>query len=198
MIRFNRFVNQLLASVPLRTILVVPFLIQIFAAVGLTGYLSFRNSYKAVNNLATQLQQEVAERIQLKLDTYLATPRLVNQLNADAIYLQELDTKDFKHLKDHFSQQMYRFDTLHAIAFSDSTGASITIKRQNNGTLKVLVTDNNRPTNSINPAVLGNSSRGLLDLEPKNSWSEIFPQVNEGELKINANQVIYDPTGKLQ
>jgi signal transduction histidine kinase len=34
------------AKVPLRIILVVPFVVQIFAAVGLTGYLSLRNGQK--------------------------------------------------------------------------------------------------------------------------------------------------------
>ncbi|MEP6517461.1 hypothetical protein [Microcoleus vaginatus] len=37
----------------LRTALVVPFVLQIVAAVGLVGYLSFHNGQKAVNDLAT-------------------------------------------------------------------------------------------------------------------------------------------------
>jgi hypothetical protein len=40
--------------IPLRLILVVPFVLQIFAAVGLVGFLSFRNGQKAVNDLANQ------------------------------------------------------------------------------------------------------------------------------------------------
>lgn len=42
-------------GVPLPLILVVPFVLQIFAAVGITGYLSFRNGQKAVNELTTDL-----------------------------------------------------------------------------------------------------------------------------------------------
>ena len=50
-------------KLPLRFVLVVPFLLQIFAAVGLTGWLSFRNGQKAINDLATQLQSEVTDHI---------------------------------------------------------------------------------------------------------------------------------------
>lgn len=42
-------------SLPLSLVLVVSFVLQIFAAVGITGYLSFRNGQKAVHDLATDL-----------------------------------------------------------------------------------------------------------------------------------------------
>jgi CheY-like chemotaxis protein len=59
------------AAPTLRTILVVPFVLQIFAAVGLVGYLSFRNSQQAVNHLAHQLIREASLRVDQHLDTYL-------------------------------------------------------------------------------------------------------------------------------
>ncbi|MGB3405061.1 MAG: hypothetical protein WBA77_20425 [Microcoleaceae cyanobacterium] len=55
-------------NIPLRLLLVVPFVIQIIAAVGLTGFLSFRNGQRAVNDLANQLQNEVSQRVELHLD----------------------------------------------------------------------------------------------------------------------------------
>ncbi|MGL5880860.1 MAG: hybrid sensor histidine kinase/response regulator, partial [Xenococcaceae cyanobacterium] len=73
------------AKVPLRIILVVPFVLQIFAAVGLTGYLSLRNGQKAVNDLASQLSTQVSDRIDQHLDSYLSVPRKLSQLDADAI-----------------------------------------------------------------------------------------------------------------
>lgn len=45
----------------LKNLLIVPFVLQIFAAVGLTGYLSFRNGQKAINDLENQLSNEVAD-----------------------------------------------------------------------------------------------------------------------------------------
>ncbi|MGK7922657.1 MAG: hypothetical protein AB4080_21905, partial [Trichodesmium sp.] len=43
-------------SIPLQSILIVPFVVQIFAAVGLTGWLSLRNGQQAVNEVTTQLR----------------------------------------------------------------------------------------------------------------------------------------------
>ncbi|MFB8792274.1 MAG: hypothetical protein U7123_26355 [Potamolinea sp.] len=51
---------QGLRNVSLRLVLVVPFVLQISAAVRLVGYLSFRNSQQAVNNLAHQLISKVS------------------------------------------------------------------------------------------------------------------------------------------
>ncbi len=43
----------------LRLILFVPFVSQIFTAVGFIGYLCFKNGQKVVNNLAEQLTSKV-------------------------------------------------------------------------------------------------------------------------------------------
>jgi len=54
-------------KVPLRAVLVVPFVLQIFAVVGLTGWLSLRNGQQAVNEVTRQLRKEVSDHIQQKL-----------------------------------------------------------------------------------------------------------------------------------
>jgi len=84
----------------LGTVLIVPFVVQIFAAVGIVGYLSFKNGQKAVNNLAYQLMEEVSDRLENHVHEYLETPQLINQINLDAIrqgYLN-LDTPIDKRL----------------------------------------------------------------------------------------------------
>ena len=53
----------------LRSLLIVPFVLQIFAAVGLTGYISLRNGQQAINDLATRLRSEVSLRIDQHLGT---------------------------------------------------------------------------------------------------------------------------------
>jgi len=57
-------VVQVLEKPPLGVVLIVPFVLEIVGAVGLVGYLSFRNGQKAVNNLASQLMSEVIPIIQ--------------------------------------------------------------------------------------------------------------------------------------
>ncbi len=51
----NRTMHNLIGRLSLRIVLIVPFVTIIVVAVGLTGYLSFRNGQNAVNDLASQL-----------------------------------------------------------------------------------------------------------------------------------------------
>ena len=80
-------VPKLLDKLSLRTVLIVPFVLQIVGAVGLVGYLSFINGQKAVNNLAGQLMSEVSLRVEQNLQTYLTTPHQINQSKLDAVKL---------------------------------------------------------------------------------------------------------------
>ena len=96
--------------IPLRSILIIPFVIQIFAAVGLTGYLSLRNGQRAVNDLAGQLQNEVSDRIDLRLDNYLETASKIVDNNYDAFELGLLNTKDTEQISHYFWKQVHNFD----------------------------------------------------------------------------------------
>ncbi|MEM8604360.1 MAG: PAS domain S-box protein [Cyanobacteria bacterium P01_H01_bin.121] len=70
---------------PLRGLLITPFVLQIIVAVTAVGALSFRSGQQAVNNLAAQLQTEIATRITQQLQSYVAIPHNVNQINANAL-----------------------------------------------------------------------------------------------------------------
>jgi len=105
-------------KIPLRLILVIPFILQVTAIVGLIGYLSFWNGQRAVNTIATQLRQEVAVRIQQKLTEFLAVPPLVLKLTLNDIELGNLDVNDFDQLKQYFLKQQQIFD--HVVTFYGS------------------------------------------------------------------------------
>ncbi|MGG6263699.1 response regulator [Leptolyngbya sp. AN03gr2] len=92
-------------KISLRFILVVPFVLQIFTAVGLTGYFSLRNGQKAVNDLASQLRRETSDRIDQHLDSYLLTPRLITQTNADLIQMGLLNPNDLENIGRKFWKQ---------------------------------------------------------------------------------------------
>lgn len=97
-------------NLSLRTVLIVPFVLQIFAAVGLTGYLSLKNGEKAVNELALRLREEVSQRINLHLDAYMDTPKQLAQLNAEAIDMKLLDTNNREQLEQYFWHQVKTFN----------------------------------------------------------------------------------------
>lgn len=108
-------------STPLNLILIIPFLLETFAAVGLTGFFSLRNGERAVQELATQLQQEVGNRIEQHLVSYLEASLQVNRINAEAIRLGILDVNDADALERQFWQQIRTFPTLEYIYFGHET-----------------------------------------------------------------------------
>ena len=125
-------------KIPLRVFLVVPFVLQIFVVVGVTGYLSFRNGQKAVNDVASQLREEITHRIQEKLNDFLATPHLINQLNLDAFELGYINVEDVRGIKVHFEQQIQSFETIDSIFFGSEEDEFIGIQRLNNDVLQLM------------------------------------------------------------
>ena len=108
-------------KLPLRLVLIVPFVIQIFAAVGLVGYLSFKNGQKAVNDLANQLMSKTDSLVDEHLDTYLATPHQINQINIDAIEQGLLNLKDLESTGRYFWKQAQVFKNVSWIGYNLKT-----------------------------------------------------------------------------
>ncbi|MFB2897857.1 PAS domain S-box protein [Aerosakkonemataceae cyanobacterium BLCC-F50] len=115
-------------NLPLRWVLVVPFVLQTVGAVSLVGYLSFRSGQRVVENLAHQLSKEVGNRTTLYLEKTLEVPHLVNQLNADAINLgmiPDFQTEDTETLEKFFGKQILRFPSVSTIAIANERGGMI-------------------------------------------------------------------------
>lgn len=74
-------------ALPLQLVLIVPFVVQVFGAVGLVGYFSFKNGEKAVEDLSKQLMKRTSSEVNHHLDAYLSIPHKVIQTNANAIRL---------------------------------------------------------------------------------------------------------------
>ncbi len=108
-------------KIPLRQILIIPFIIQIFAAVSLTGYLSLRNGQKAVNDLASKLRTEASQRIDQHLDSYMEIPHKVVQNNFDLIDMGLLKLENKEQLGQFFWKQLKLFN-IGYILFGFQTG----------------------------------------------------------------------------
>ncbi|MEG4043755.1 ATP-binding protein [Microcoleus sp. Pol17_C1] len=64
---FNRLTAKFFSKLPLRTVLIVPFVLQTVSVVGLVGYLSFKSGQESVEDVAHQLIEQVGERISDRL-----------------------------------------------------------------------------------------------------------------------------------
>jgi signal transduction histidine kinase len=102
--------------------------LQIPAAVGLTGYLSFRNGQEAVDHLANQLTDEVGDHVEHKLKDYVAVPQLVTRLNADEVRFGRLDLKDLSAVQNYL---WYRFQQFNDFHFNNPTFITIATETGN-------------------------------------------------------------------
>jgi signal transduction histidine kinase/CheY-like chemotaxis protein len=109
-------------GIPLNLVLVLPFILQVVSAVGLVGYLSFRNGQQAVNELADRLMDKSSDLVVERLDKYLETPQKLNQINLDAIALKLLDLKDYKTASHYFWKQLKSYQDLSFIGYALTTG----------------------------------------------------------------------------
>lgn len=109
----------------LRTTLVLPFVLQLTAAVGLVGGLSLWNGRASVNDIASQLRREVANRVRDEVKQYLEEPYLLHNLNAQFFRNNPNLIQDPEALQRHFLSQSQLFDDLGTLAFANREGEFI-------------------------------------------------------------------------
>lgn len=125
----SRPLSKLTQRLSLRPVLVIPFVLQISLAVGLTGWLSIRNGQQAVNDVADQLRGEITARIQQYLETYVATPHKINQLNADSVRTGEVNIQDEPKLEQHLWYQLQTFDSVTAVYIGSEQAEHVAVER---------------------------------------------------------------------
>jgi signal transduction histidine kinase/DNA-binding response OmpR family regulator len=201
---------------PLRRILIVPFILQITLAVGLTGWLSIRNGQEAVNDVASQLRNEITARIQQYLKYYVTTPHKINQLNADAIRLREIDLQNTRQLERHFLHQIQIFDTVRAIYVgTEQTGGHIGAERGEDNVLLLKVSGEETGHEVRFYTVDSNDNRDRLIRSKSNfnsrvrpwyktavqkgkaNWGEIYKLYALPKFVLNASLPIYDDRRNL-
>ncbi|WP_445637415.1 ATP-binding protein [Nostoc sp. DSM 114161] len=133
-------------ALPLQIVLVVPFALQIFAAVSLVGYLSFKNGQRAVNNLAEQLIDRTSDVVNEHLKSYLSIPQTLNQINADAIRRGILDVSDRQTLGKYFWDQIQAYDLTY-IGIGLTTGEGVGAARYDGKTITIDDWTANPPNN---------------------------------------------------
>ncbi len=208
-------ISHIMGKVSLRTVLVVPFVLQTLFAVGLVGYLSFKNGQQAINDLATRLEEETSNRIQQKLDSYLAIPQQINQINSKAIELGILNLNDLEKMGKFFHSQIRTFNVGY-INYGNETEEFIGIERLDNN--KILINETKRNSTKImsiyNTDNRGNRT-GLKEVTPNTSirtegwyadavkaghpvWSKIYTWSDKPDvLSISSSYPLYDHNHKI-
>ncbi len=125
----------------LRSTLVASFVIQIVAAVGLTGWLSFRNGQQSVNELVTQLSDEVTARVEEHLTNFGEIPYQFLQINAAAIRTGHFNLTDYDAMAQFFWEQVQITDAVPFIYFGIPNGDFVGVWKETNGITKMMIGD---------------------------------------------------------
>lgn len=196
-------------GISLRLLLVTPFVIQIFAAVGITGYLALRNGQQSVSNLASQLTNKASHLVNQHLDSYLNIPPKINQINIDAIDIGLLNLQDFQKSGRYFWKQMqsYKVSAIgYALTNGDFIGANY-VKEGSEIIIEEVSDLTNRKDHNYSADLEGNRIKviNIEDYSPlmepwyyetiqanKPVWTKVYAwNIKQGIFAVSVNQPIY-------
>lgn len=127
--------------IPIRTVLIVPFLLQIFGAVGVVGWLSFQAGQKSVHEVVSQLQNEISARVEQNLEAYLMVPEKINQTNLNLIRSGTLTLENLNPWEKYLWGQVQIFPEINFIKVTNAAGQERTGEQLGDGSLRINVVD---------------------------------------------------------
>ncbi|MFN6475428.1 ATP-binding protein [Nostoc sp. DedQUE07] len=207
-------VFSLFKGVTLSGILVALFVLQILLAVGLTAYLSIGNGQKAINEVASELRHEVANRVEQNLQTYLATGRQVLGSNQNIINMGLLKIENLATWESYLIEQLKIFPDALAITASNEqeylavekfNDRQFLLRKADKSTgydLYTYIIDSQGQRTQLPEVIKNYDARSRPDYQTavtakKFSFSQIFTPRTEPTLLISASLPIYNSQGEL-
>ncbi len=215
--RLNHAARQVSKTVPLPTVLVLPFVLQTLVTVGLVGYFSFRNGQQTVKDLSGQLRQGITHRIEEKLKSYTEVPHIINRFNTIAFAENNIDVENAEG-ESQFWQQTLMFPSTSLIyCGSNRSGAVLGVGRLA-GEKSLQLWESNATTGNV-PHFYSLDAQGQQDrplgkdtkrfdsrLRPwykaavaagQPAWSDIYADFTTGLPTITASKSVYDANHSL-
>ncbi|MEM9088553.1 MAG: ATP-binding protein [Cyanobacteria bacterium P01_F01_bin.53] len=199
----------------LRTTLVLSLVLQIMAAVGLTGWLSFRNGQKAVQQLGEQISDEVTDRVANHIDAVSDAPYQLLQVNVAAVRTGNFDLDDYGAMGRFFWAQTQIAGAVPYIYFSNPDGDFVGVWQESESltTLRLrdettaprrkmyALDDKGRPQELVNEDIYDPRSRPWYQAAvtaKQHTWSPIYTFATPPSLGITQAVPIYDRDQKLR
>ena len=198
----------------LRTTLVTSFVVQIVAAVGLTGWLSFRNGQQSVTNLVNQISDEVTDRVEKHITTFSDTPYQFLQINAAAIRTGHFSLTDYPAIGSFFWAQTQISDAVPYVYFGNSHGDFVGVWRETESLTTLRIRDQStHPGRKIYQLDRQGEPTALIkqdSFEPRSrpwyqaainagqsTWSPVYLFANPPRLGITQSVPIYGDSESL-
>jgi class 3 adenylate cyclase len=213
---FNRLIGKVSGKYPLSIVITIPFLLQIVTAVGLVGYLSFRNGQKTVNELANQLMTEVSNRIEQNLNTYMNIPHQINKSKLDTVKLGLLDMQNLQPWEKLLWRQVQSYPHINFTSIANKNGEYRTGEKLSDGSLMINISgeSTNFDFFSYNTNNLGEKTTIAQRIKnfdirqhpsyqdaissKKPNWSSVYVSFLEPTLIVSALLPVYDRKNQLE
>jgi PAS domain S-box-containing protein len=195
-------------NIPLRSILIVPVLLQVIVSVILVAYFAHNNGKKALEKVSADLLIKVGNEVEEYLDFYLKTPLQVNQLNQKLIASKLINVNQ---IGQYFIQQQQTYDFLD-ISYLNQKQELIGVGYVDNQVLlrKIQAPNFNsvyysleQPNNPINlnlssPQLKDNNQSLNLQVKKDFQWQFLtISHNNNYELILSNSASLYEPSQKF-
>jgi hypothetical protein len=189
-------------QISLRSVLIIPFVLQIVGAVSLVSYLSYQSGQKAVENISESLMKEVGDRIHENLRSYFRKPTEVLQSNANAIKLDMIPWQDFPSLEQYFRQQLQAFDGIGSLGIINEQKELLILQKNDNNSQTISIRD--QSTNYFFNSYIADNQGNRLKLvrssnksdthkyPPNDPWYEKAKKANRLIWIINVERIKTD------
>ncbi|MEB3357928.1 MAG: ATP-binding protein [Synechococcales bacterium] len=213
---FSHWLQKRIRQTPLCLCVVVPFVAQLTLAVGITGWLAFKNGEKAVQDLAHRYQAELSDHIRQELEWAMEVPHKINRANADLVRQGLLDFTDPQELETYFWHQLQRFGSVNYIYAGNEQGGILGVGRVGDRTYRIFESgDFSAGEYSLYRADEQGDRQERLSIgdefdarsrpwyeaavaAKENAWSDVYLYTGEKVLGISASYPLYDAAGNLQ
>ncbi|MDX2229983.1 MAG: PAS domain S-box protein [Leptolyngbyaceae cyanobacterium bins.349] len=205
-----------LSRIPMQWVLLSAFMLPLVGAVVSVGYISYKNGQTTVQNFTRELVSRTSDRLEQQLKHYLDNARVINQMNAEAIQLGQLDLNNPDQLTRHFWHQRSLFDRVCGAAIYAGTpaGEFVGLGLQKGREWRIGRAGQSTNGRYFNYAV-SNGRLGPLQsqqeaFDPRRRpwyqaaqqakrpvWSPVYPDFQQQTAKIALTQPIYNQAGQL-
>ncbi|MDT9176269.1 MAG: adenylate/guanylate cyclase domain-containing protein [Limnospira sp. PMC 1291.21] len=203
--------SNLFEQVPLKQIIIVPFVLQLFATVGVTGYLSWRNGQQAVMDIANQLSEQATNRVKSNLAKLLQRPHLLSEILIKDTIQGDISFDDIERSENFLWRIIQLFENVYAVYIGNEQGQFIYVSRESDGSFRAKSVEEspNRLYYMITPEGARGDFYNQTIYDPRirpwytktlalnaPNWSPIYAFPN-GKLGITASHPLSDSQGQL-
>ncbi|MGB3534709.1 MAG: PAS domain S-box protein [Microcoleaceae cyanobacterium] len=165
----------------LNWILILVFGVQLIAAVGVVGWLSFHNGQKAVETMVQRFSQAVSHEIEHHLEQYLSQPHQLLQIKASTVKSGGIDLTNFEQLQQDFWYLLQTQNNINHIFFYTTQGNNIHVYQHDE------LSEPQQP-----------NSFDAIEPLSQPSWSRVYQNLNTSTPAIDGLIPIFNSENQFQ